>query len=427
MSARHIVIVAVLGLGQIVAFASSYYLLGVLADPMALAFAVSPASVFNALSAALLISAVLTPTVARLIERQGAQIVLAASNGVFFAALAAMATAPNAWVLYGSVAGLGVGMAAGLYGSAFAALVELHGAEARRPITLVSLLGALGGGLGWPISRWVMEQGDWRTACALWALAHLVLCLPLTLAVLPRRHPHQARPPAASGGIPWDGPMVRMAAYFAGAWALSTAMGAHLPRLLEDLGLDADHAAWAAGLMAASAVAARLIDLTILHRSHPVATARLAALFHPLGALVAGLGGARLAGAAAVGQGAGNGLMSVASGVLPLHIFGPDRYAVRQAMILTPARYVQAGAPAAYALALDASTAVAMIATSLICLIMLALTFGLRPVRPSRPGINAPRNAPAASPAPPSRPRRGRRSGGRGPASPPSSPASGRN
>lgn len=384
MSPRNIAVVATLGLGQIVAFASSYYLLGVLADPIAAAFSVTPASVFLALSAALLISAVLTPTVARLIERFGARSVLIASNLIFFAALGTMGSAPNPMVLYFAVAALGVGMAFGLYGTAFAALVELHGAQARRPITAVSLLGALGGGLGWPISRWAMEQGDWRAACLLWALAHLLVCLPLTLAVLPRRHPHQAgaRP---GGAIAWDGRMIRMAAYFAGAWAVSTAMGAHLPRLLQDLGLSADKAAWAAGLMAASAVAARLIDLTLLHRSHPVATARLAAVFHPLGALVSALGGARLAGAVAVGQGAGNGLMSVASGVLPLHIFGPDRYAMRQAMILTPARYIQAAAPAAYALALDASPLMAMASTSLVCLAMAALTLGLRPVETAPP------------------------------------------
>jgi MFS family permease len=379
MSPRNLAVVAALGLGQIVAFASSYYLLGVLADPIAAAFVVTPASVFLALSAALLISALLTPPTARLIERFGARTVLAASNVIFFAALMAMVLAPNAIVLYLAVAALGVGMAAGLYGSAFAALVELHGAQARRPITAVSLLGALGGGLGWPISRWAMDLGDWRAACLLWALAHLLVCLPLTLAVLPRRHPHRAsaRP---SGRIAWDGRMIRMAAYFSGAWAVSTAMGAHLPRLLQELGLTADKAAWAAGLMAASAVAARLIDLTLLHRSHPVATARLAAVFHPLGALVSAVGGVRLAGAVAVGQGAGNGLMSVASGVLPLHVFGPDRYAMRQAMILTPARYIQAASPAAYALALDASPLMAMAATSLVCLAMAALTFGLRPV-----------------------------------------------
>ena len=133
--------------------------------------------------------------------------------------------------------------------------------------------------------------------------------------------------------------------------------------------------------MAASAIAARLFDLVVLHRSHPVLTVRVACAFHPLGAGLAGLGGPWLAPLLAVGQGAGNGLLSVASGVLPLHVFGPDRYALRQALVLTPARYLQALAPAAWAFAIDVSTALALVASGLVCLGMCAATLGLGPRR----------------------------------------------
>ncbi|WP_414590237.1 hypothetical protein, partial [Scytonema sp. PCC 10023] len=54
-------IVLVLGLGQAVAFASSYYLLGVMADPAAAALGIGTGPVFLALSGAFLVSAVLTP------------------------------------------------------------------------------------------------------------------------------------------------------------------------------------------------------------------------------------------------------------------------------------------------------------------------------------------------------------------------------
>ncbi len=378
MSLRARLIVPVLGLGQVVAFASSYYLLGVLADPMARTMRLAPSVLFTALSVAFLISAALSPAAGRLIERSGGRRVQAGGHLAFAAALLAMALSPSAAVLLASVAALGLGMAIGLYGTAFAILVELHGAAARRSIAAVSLIGALGGGLGWPVSRLIIEARDWRVACAAWALAHLALCLPLTLAVLPQR---AAPPPTETPleRIRWDRRMVQIAAVFAGGWMVSTAMGAHLPRLLGQLGLGAQHAAWAAGLMAASAIAARLFDLIILHRSHPVATVRLACLFHPLGAGLAAWGGARLAPLLAVGQGAGNGLLSVASGVLPLHVFGPERYAARQALLLTPARYLQAVAPAAYGLALDVSPGVALAASSFVCLAMCALTIGLRP------------------------------------------------
>lgn len=378
MSLRNRLVVPVLGLGQIVAFASSYYLLGVLADPMAQAFGLPPAGVFSALSVAFLISAGLTPWAGRWIEGQGGRRVQGWAHVAFAVALVLMATASTPWLLLAGVAALGVGMATGLYSTAFATLVDIHGAQARRSITAVSLLGALGGGLGWPVNRLIIEALDWRAACAVWALAHLLICLPLTIGVLPSRRLPDPASAASLTPIRWDRRMVQIAGVFAGGWMVSTAMGAHLPRLLVELGLTPASAAWAAGLMAASAVAARLFDLAVQHRSHPVLTVRVASLFHPLGAVLAVLGDARLTPLLSIGQGLGNGLLSVASGVLPLHIFGPDRYAVRQALLLTPARYLQALAPAIYALAIEVSPLSALIASSLVCFAMFALTFGLR-------------------------------------------------
>lgn len=373
---RERLLIPVLGFGQIVAFASSYYLLGVLADPMSREHGVQAATLFAALSLAFLVSAVLTPTAGRAIERHGGRSVQAFAHIAFAIALLSMAGAPNPTVLWLGIVLLGVGMGTGLYSTAFAIVVEGRGSEARRGITAVSLIGALGGGLGWPISRALSEAGDWRLACLVWALAHLLICLPLTLKGLPERQPSLS-PNTVLGWLPWDRRMVQIAAVFAGAWLVSTAMGAHLPRVLGALGMAPSAAAWAAGLMAVSAIGARLIDLMLLHKSHPLGTVRLACLLHPLGAAAALVAGSKTAALLAIGQGLGNGLLSVASGVLPLRVFGPDRYAVRQAMLLTPARYVQAAAPAAYAVVLDTSVLLALTLSSGVCLVMLGLTFGL--------------------------------------------------
>lgn len=368
--------VPVLGFGQIVGFASSYYLLGVLADPMAQDTGAAAPSLFATLSGAFLISAILTPASGRAIERYGGRRVQAFAHVAFASALLLMATATTIPVLWLGIAALGVGMGTGLYGTAFAIVVEKRGGEARRGITAVSLIGALGGGLGWPISRALVQLGDWRLACLIWALTHLMVCLPLTLSILPKSISPPSGPRERTP-LKWDRRMIQMAGIFAGAWMVSTAMGAHLPRVLSALGMTASTAAWAAGLMAASAIAARLFDLLVMHRAHPLATVRLACLLHPVGALFA-LSGPVAAPLLAIGQGAGNGLLSVASGVLPLQIFGPERYAIRQALLLTPARYLQAAAPAAYAWALDGSVTAALLLSSALCLGMLALTFGLR-------------------------------------------------
>ncbi|KPF75587.1 hypothetical protein IP78_13605 [Brevundimonas sp. AAP58] len=380
---RNRLLVPTLGLGQMVAFASSYYLLGVLADPMARATGGQPADLFAALSAAFLLSAVLTPFAGRAIERRGGRTVLASAHVAFAVALLVMCTAGSPIQLWLGITLLGVGMGSGLYGTAFAILVDLRGTEARRGITAVSLIGALGGGLGWPISRALLEAGDWRLACGSWALAHLLLCTPLTLALVPRRRKDGgggiSTEAAKPDRIVWDRRMFQIAGLFAGAWLVSTAMAAHLPRILAGLGMTATEAAWAAGLMAISAIVARVVDLVVLQKSHPLTTVRIACLLHPAGAFAALIGAGKAVVLLPIGQGLGNGLLSVASGVLPLQIYGPDRYAVRQAMALTPARYLQAVAPAAFALALDASVATTLALSSTICLAMLLLTLRLTP------------------------------------------------
>lgn len=376
---RNQLLVPTLGLGQMVAFASSYYLLGVLADPMARATGGQPAGLFAALSAAFLLSAVLTPFAGRAIERRGGRTVLASAHIAFALALLVICTAQSPFQVWLGITLLGVGMGFGLYGTAFAILVQIRGTEARRGITAVSLIGALGGGLGWPASRALLEAGDWRLACGSWALAHLLLCLPLTLVIVPRALEDSDAPASDAERVPirWDRKMLQLAGLFSGAWLVSTAMGAHLPRILAGLGMTPTAAAWAAGLMATSAIVARIIDLLVLHKSHPVTTVRLACLLHPAGTIAALAAAGKAVVLLPIGQGLGNGLLSVASGVLPLQIYGPERYAVRQAMVLTPARYLQAVAPAAFALALDASVTLALVLSSAVCLAMLPLTLGL--------------------------------------------------
>lgn len=172
---RNRLLIQTLGLGQTVAFASSYYLLGVLADPMARATGGEPAGLFAALSAAFLLSAVLTPFAGRATERQGGGSVLAFAHVAFAVALLVMCTARSPLQLWLGIMLLGVGMGSGLYGTAFATLVELRGTEARRGITAVSLIGALGGGGAdgrsagrcWRLGTGGLRavRGRWLTSC----------------------------------------------------------------------------------------------------------------------------------------------------------------------------------------------------------------------------------------------------------------------
>ena len=111
--------------------------------------------------------------------------------------------------------------------------------------------------------------------------------------------------------------------------------------------------------------------------SVPTVTLRVATLSHPTGAVLALLFAKPMAVAVAIGQGMGNGLLSVAAGVLPLHFYGRDNYATRQALMVMPARFAQAAAPLMFAAVLDISVTAGLLVTTGLCLVMFAMTFGL--------------------------------------------------
>jgi hypothetical protein len=82
-----------------------------------------------------------------------------------------------------------------------------------------------------------------------------------------------------------------------------------------------------------------------MRRVHPIISAQVASLAHPVGAGVLFIAGAPAAPLFTVAHGAGNGVMTIANGTLPLHLFGAGGYGLRQGLLMMPARFMQAGAP----------------------------------------------------------------------------------
>src|SRR5690606_7850549 len=140
---------------------------------------------------------------------------------------------------------------------------------------------------------------------------------------------------------------------FAVTWFISTAMAAHLPQLLMASGATLAAAVAAGALIGPAQVAARLLEFSLLRRLHPLLSARLATLLHPIGGLVLVVVGAPAAAAFGLLHGAGNGILTIAKGTLPLVLFGPQGYGERQGLLMVPARIAQAFAPWAFGLCLD--------------------------------------------------------------------------
>ncbi len=185
--------------------------------------------------------------------------------------------------------------------------------------------------------------------------------------------------------IPIDRTMILLAFAFAAAWSVTGAMAAHLPRILEAAGATTLQAVAAGALIGPAQVGARIVEASFVSRYHPLVSTRLACLTHPIGAAILALAGGGAASVFAIFHGAGNGILTIARGTLPLAIFGPQNYGYRLGIIGAPARMAQAAAPLAFGLLIDAMGSRILIVSSALSLAALLALCLLRPNAPRSP------------------------------------------
>jgi len=379
MSGRRLPVILALGTTQTLAWASSVYLPAILADPIAHDLGISANWIFGAYSGALVIAGLLGPRIGRQIDLVGGRPVLSLSNLMLAGGLVLLGFTHSIWMLMTAWLLLGIGMGYGLYDAAFGALGRIYGETARGAITGITLMAGFASTIGWPLSAYGLAQCGWRETCFAWAAAHILIGLPLNLLILPPV-------PAAKAGteevvkphIPIDRTMVLLALAFALVWIVTGAMAAQFPRILEAAGATHLAAIAAGALIGPAQVLARLLEIGFLSRYHPVVSARLAFAMHPLGALILALTGGAAAGVFAVFHGAGNGVITIARGTLPLAIYGPKNYAYRLGLLGAPARMAQAPAPLLFGFLIDWMGSRVLIVSSALSLVALGALFLLR-------------------------------------------------
>jgi MFS family permease len=365
------VVVTALGIAQILGWGSSFYFPAVLAEPIVADTGWSLGWVIAGVSVGLLVAGLIAPRVGSIIDRHGGRPVLAASSVLYAIGLASIGLAPNlpiyliAWLV------LGMGMGTGLYDAVFAALGKLYGTEARKPITNLTLFGGFAGTVCWPLSAFLAETVGWRGACFVYAGLHLVVALPLQMAVMPKLSSLPA--PHARGDLPAGGPKesntrsrdVWTFALLALVLTISAGIGSivvvHLLIFLQAGGASFSEAVTVGTLFGPAQVGARALERIFGERYHPIWTmiASCAAMAAGLALLITGVGIPALAVMIYAG---GYGIMWIARGTLPLALYGPSRYAALMGRLAFPSLIVQALSPSAAALLIERSGAIATVA-----------------------------------------------------------------
>jgi predicted MFS family arabinose efflux permease len=368
--------VTVLGMTQILAWGSSFYLLAVLAEPIVLDTGWPRGAVVGGVSLGLLVSGLAATRVGRAIERLGGRPVLAASSALLAAGLALMAAAPSLPVYLGAWLVLGLGMGAGLYDAAFSTLGRMFGRSARSAITAVTLWGGFASTVCWPLSAFLVESVGWRWTCLVYGALHLGVALPLHLLALPREG---VRAETAGSTEPVAGteraapPPARILALLAviltAGGAIAAAISVHLIVMLQAAGLSLAAAVGLGALIGPAQVGARVVEMLVGRRHHPLWTMTAAALLILAGLALLALG-FYLPAIALISYGAGNGIWSIARGAVPLELFGGSGYAGLMGRLAMPIFIAQAAAPSLAALLLVQAGA----ASVLVVLTLLALT-----------------------------------------------------
>lgn len=352
LTTRRGCVVAGLGVGQILSWGSTFYLLAVLAGPIATDTGWPVSLVVAGVSVGLVIAGLGSPRVGTLVAGNHGRTVLVASALLLALGLAVLGVAPNQWWYLGAWAILGAGMSGGLYSGAFAVLGHTYGSSARSAITLLTLFGGFASTICWPLSTILVNELGWRWTALAYAGAHLLITAPLYAITIPRRPvapTPNSEPPDRNHAVPMpSGPRWLLFALVALVSTLGTSIAAlmsiHMFSLLAGIGIAGTAAVLLAATIGPSQVGARFIELVIGRKHHSLWTMLAATL--AMAVAIGFLGSGFLAPTLLmVVYGVGIGLSSIANGTVPLALFGQEHYARLMGRIALPSLLAQAAAP----------------------------------------------------------------------------------
>lgn len=348
-----------LGFGQLVSWGVTYYLVGVFGPRIAADLGWSLTAVNGGFAAGLLVMGLVSPLAGRVIDAHGGRRAMGWGALIGAAGCAALALAHSVAVYYAAWALIGIGMRLTLYDAAFAALARIAGAEAKRAMAQITLLGGFASTVFWPLGDLLADAFGWRGAMLIYA--GFSAATALLYRTLPAGRFGDTTTEDPEGELTEVAPDLdparrRLAAILyatavALVSALNSAMSAHMIGLLAGLGLALQAAVWTSSLRGFGQTGARACEVLFGRRVRAVDLNLFAAALLPLCFLVALWAGVSLPAAIAFVLlfGAGNGLSTITRGTLPLAFFDPKTYGSLVGRLIAPSFLLSAAAPVAYA------------------------------------------------------------------------------
>lgn len=355
-----------LALTQIIGWGSTYYIPAVIDDRLSRDLSMSREFVFGGVTVMLVIGALAGPFIGRLIDRLGAGRILCLGSAVMALGLAVLSMSTGSFTYFAAWVLLGIGVPTGLTIPAIALLSNRAGNQARVVIGTLLLFTGMTATIAWPVTSWLTHLLGWRGMCIVFAILHIVVCLPIHLGLArsarlaPKAMAAATGPAsaAADGIVP---PLMRRAALILMALTFSLqgfvswGLSLQLISVFEGFGMSTAIAVAIAALVGPAAVFARLIEVGLGHLVSPLLSMVIGSIILPVSFLIllAGTHDTASATAFVIIWSAGNGLVSIARATLPLALFGARGYGQLLGQLSLPQHMTFAIAPIVFAALID--------------------------------------------------------------------------
>jgi MFS family permease len=337
----------VLCVTQVLSWGTLYYAFSVLLGAIGAGHGWGVAEMVGAFSVALLVSGICAYPAGKLMQKFGGRVVMSAGSGAGAGAMLVVAFSPTLLGFYAGWALAGMAMAGTLYEPAFAALAGIYAGDYKRAVTFVTFAGGFASTVFWPLTERMVVWAGWQGTLVVYALLHLLVCLPLHWFGLPAVVGAVAQAPVRISGLVREPRFLLLAGSLTMYATVFSVVSVHLVPLLQAKGATLQHAAWMAAVAGPMQVVGRLIEFRyganwsarrtgVLSLAAFVPALILLMLRPvPVGVLLLAIGV----------YGMANGIMTIVRSVAVVELFGREQYAQVSGALAAPATLARAGAP----------------------------------------------------------------------------------
>jgi len=343
-----------LGITEVISWGTLYFAFTVFIGPMSEALGYSKPFLAGGFSFGLLVWAMCSFAVGRLLDRVPARRVMSAGSLLAGAGLLLWAWSPSPAVFLLTWVPIGLAMATTLYEPAFLVLRQAFGEGYQKPILNVTLIAGFASTIFVPLAQWLVLHLGWRPTLLAFAALNLLVCAPLHARMRYAIHKSYAAPasplPEGAAGAGIARTTLRQPVFWAVVLAftatavIASLLGAHLIPMLTEKGLPLSQQLVVAALIGPAQVVGRSVMMRLPIR-HPVRLSMPVYVVMSLGLLGFAVGyGGWLMVAAAI-YGCANGVNTMLRAMAMPELISRHHYATLNGLMMTPVLLMQAAAP----------------------------------------------------------------------------------